>query len=204
MLWQYIRLALRQLRRNPSFTLAALLSLALGIGANTAIFTLLDQVLLRPLPVPHPEQLVLLNWQGPHYAVNISGDTLSYPAYRDFRDRNQVFSGVMCRFPVPLSLAYPGRTELVDGELVSGNYFDVLGIGAAMGRVFNPQDAFPEAIRSPSSATPTGTAASIATPTLPAALSPSTVCLSPSLVPPRVASMASNSAIRPTFGSPSP
>jgi predicted permease len=140
MLWQHIRLALRQLRQNPGFTLAALLSLALGIGANTAIFTLLDQVLLRPLPVPHPEELVLLNWQGPHYAVNISGDTLSYPAYRDFRDRNQVFSGVICRFPVPLSLAYPGRTERVDGELVSGNYFNVLGVGAAAGRVFTPQD----------------------------------------------------------------
>src|ERR1700690_1940837 len=98
MLWQNIRLAIRQLRQNPGFTLAAILSLALGIGANTAIFTLLDQVLLRPLPVPHPEQLVLLHWNGPHYAVNISGDSLSYPAYRDFRDHNQVFDGVICRF----------------------------------------------------------------------------------------------------------
>ena len=140
MFWQHIRLASRQLRKSPGFTLAAIVSLALGIGANTAIFTLLDQVLLRPLPVSHPEQLVLLNWHGPHYAVNISGDSLSYPAYRDFRDRNQAFNGVICRFPVPLSLAYPGRTERLDGELVSGNYFDVLGVGAAAGRVFIPQD----------------------------------------------------------------
>ena len=140
MFWQYVRQALRQLRKSPGFTLAAILSLALGIGANTAIFTLLDQVLLRPLPVPHPEQLVRLNWEGPHYAMNMRGNSLSYPAYRDFRDRNQVFSGVICRFRVPLSVTYPGRTELLDGELVSGNYFDVLGVNAAIGRVFNPQD----------------------------------------------------------------
>jgi len=136
----HVRQAFRQLRKNPGFALAAVLSLALGIGANTAIFTLFDQVLLRPLPVRHAEQLVLLNWNGPHAAVNISGDSLSYPAYRDFRDHNDAFSGVICRFAVPLSLAYPGRTELLDGELVSGNYFDVLGVGAAAGRVFNPQD----------------------------------------------------------------
>jgi len=140
MLWQHIRQAFRQLRKSPGFTLAAVLSLALGIGANTAIFTLLDQVLLRPLPVPHPEQLVRLNWEGPHYAMNMRGNSLSHPAYRDFRDRNQVFSGVICRFRVPLSVAYPGRTELLDGELVSGNYFDVLRVSAAIGRVFNPQD----------------------------------------------------------------
>ena len=140
MLWQHIRFALRQLRQNPGFSLAAVLSLALGIGANTAIFTMLDRVLLRPLPVPHPEQLVRLNWEGPHYAINMGGDSLSYPAYRDFRDRNQVFSGVICRFRVRLSVAYPGRTELLDGELVSGNYFDVLGVGAPIGRVFIPQD----------------------------------------------------------------
>jgi predicted permease len=140
MLWQDIRYAIRQLRQRPGFTAAAVVSLALGIGANTAIFTLFDQVLLRPLPVPHPEQLVRLNWEGEHYGINIRGDSLSYPAYRDFRDRNQVFSGVICRFRVPLSVAYPGQTELLDGELVSGNYFNVLGVGAAIGRVFNPQD----------------------------------------------------------------
>jgi predicted permease len=140
MLWQDIRYALRQLRHSPGFAAAAILSLALGIGANTAIFTLLDQVLLRPLPVPHPEQLVHLNWKGEHYGINITRDPLSYPAYRDFRERNQVFSGVVCRFPVPLSVAHSGQTELLDGELVSGNYFDVLGVGAVIGRVFNPQD----------------------------------------------------------------
>ncbi len=140
MLWHEIRYALRQLRLSPGFTAAAVLSLALGIGANTAIFTLLDQLLLRNLPVPHPEQIVGLTWEGQHYGANMVGDSLSYPAYRDFRDRNQVFSGVLCRFRLPLSVAYPGQTELVDGELVSGNYFDVLGKSAAIGRVFTPQD----------------------------------------------------------------
>jgi len=140
MLWQYMRFALRQLRKNPGFSLAAILSLALGIGANTAIFTLLDQVLLRPLPVSHPEELVRLQWNGQNNAININGDSLSYPAYLDFRDRNQVFNGVICRFSVQLSVAYPGQTELLDGDLVSGNYFDVLGVGPALGRVLHPQD----------------------------------------------------------------
>jgi predicted permease len=140
MLWQEIRYALRQLRQSPGFTAAAVVSLALGIGANTAIFTLLDQLLLRDLPVPHPEQIVRLVWEGEHSSVNIGADSLSYPAYRDFRDGSQVFSGVLCRFRLPLSVASPGQTDLVDGELVSGNYFDVLGKSAALGRVFNPQD----------------------------------------------------------------
>lgn len=140
MLWQDIRYAVRRLRQSPGFTAAAVVSLALGIGANTAIFTLLDQLLLRNLLVPHPEQIVRLAWKGQNNGVNMGRDTLSYPAYRDFRDRNQVFSGVLCRFRVPLSVAYPGQTELVDGELVSGNYFDLLGKSAAIGRVFSPQD----------------------------------------------------------------
>ena len=140
MLWHHIRFALRQLHQNPGFSLAAILSLALGIGANTAIFTLFDQVLLRPLPVPHPEELVRLRWNGQNNAINMNGDSLSFPAYSDFRDRNQVFKGVICRFALQLSVANPGQTELLDGELVSGNYFDILGAGPAIGRVFNPQD----------------------------------------------------------------
>jgi predicted permease len=140
-IWQDLRYAVRQLCRSPGFTAAAVLSLALGIGANTAIFTFLDQVLLRPLPVQHPEQLALLSWgDGPTYGVNIGGDALSYPMYRDFRDGNKVFSDVMCRFRVTLSVGYRGQTERVDGELVSGNYFDLLGVGAALGRTFTPQD----------------------------------------------------------------
>src|SRR5579871_2738064 len=138
--WQDIRFALRQLRLNPGFAAAAILSLALGIGANTAIFTLLDQVILRQLPVSRPDELVLLRWDGRDNAVHINRNAVSYPAYRDFRDQNHVFDGVICRFPVTLSVANPSRTELLEGELVSGNYFSVLGIGPAAGRVFNPRD----------------------------------------------------------------
>ena len=135
-----LRDALRHLRRSPGFTAAALLSLALGIGANTAIFTLLDQVLLRPLPIDQPRELVQVRWDGPRFGVNFQSDTLSYPAYRDIRDQHQVFSGVLCRFRLPLSAGYQGRTERIEGELVSGNYFDVLRVGAALGRTFTPDD----------------------------------------------------------------
>jgi predicted permease len=139
-LTQDLRDAVRQLRRSPLFACAAILSLALGIGANTAIFTLLDQVLLRRLPVGSPEELVQIRWNGNRFGVTMSGDTLSYPAYRDIRDSNEVFTGVLARFQVQLSAAYGGRTERVAGELVSGNYFDVLQIGAALGRRFTPDD----------------------------------------------------------------
>ncbi len=139
-IWHDVRDAMRQLKRRPGFTIAAVLSLALGIGANTAIFTLIDQLLLRPLPVPHPEQLVLLNWEGEKVGITMFGDTMSYPAYRDIRDRSDVFSGVMCRYPVSLSVGYQGQTARVAGELVSGNYFDVLGVRAAAGRLFTPDD----------------------------------------------------------------
>jgi len=118
----------------------AVLSLALGIGANTAIFTLLDQVLLRRLPVNAPQQLVLLSSAGKHYGNNRGGHVLSYPMYTDFRDRNAAFSGMFCRSGLPLSVSSGGRTESVTGELVSGNYFEVLGVGAALGRVFTPDD----------------------------------------------------------------
>jgi predicted permease len=137
---QDIRDAVRQLRRSPGFASAAILSLALGIGANSAIFSLLDQVLLRRLPVDAPSELVQITLNGPRYGVTMSGDTLSFPAYREIRDRNEVFSGVLSRFRVPLSVAHGGLTERVAGELISGNYFDVLGVGAAIGRTLTPDD----------------------------------------------------------------
>jgi len=136
-----IRYALRTFRKSPIFALVAILSLALGIGANTAIFTLVDQLLLRLLPIKDPQQLVLLNWRGKHYGSNRGSNALSLPMYKDFRGRNQVFSGLMCRFALPLSISVNGRTERASGELVSGNYFQVLGVGAAIGRTFTPDDA---------------------------------------------------------------
>jgi predicted permease len=135
-----IQFAFRTFVKSPVFAGVAVLSLALGIGANTAIFTLLDQVLLRQLPVEDPEQLVQLRWQGSHYGSNTGYAALSYPMYKDFRDRNQVFSGVICRFALPLSLGVNGRGERLPGELVSGNYFQVLGVKAALGRLITPDD----------------------------------------------------------------
>src|SRR6266852_7814307 len=138
MLLDDLRYALRNLRRTPVFATVAILSLALGIGANTAIFSLLDQVLLRLLPVKNPAELVRL-YPGPgpfSGSFRCNRDCLSFPTYRDLRDRNQVFSGVLARWPLGLSFTDGDRTERVAGELVPGNYFDVLGVSAALGRTF--------------------------------------------------------------------
>lgn len=137
-----LRYALRNLRRTPVFTTVAVLSLALGIGANTAIFSLLDQVLLRLLPVKNPQELVQVYIGPGPFSGSSRGnrDNVSYPLYRDLRDRNQVFSGILARWPLALSFTGGDRTERVNGELVSGNYFEVLGVGAALGRVFTQDD----------------------------------------------------------------
>ena len=139
-LWQDLRYACRTLRKSPLFTTVAVFSLALGIGANTAIFTLINQLILRLLPVQHPEELVLLTSRGSHYGSNTGSNAISYPMYQDFRDKNQVFSSMFCRYGMTMSLSSEGHTELVSGELVSGNYFPVLGVGAAIGRVFTASD----------------------------------------------------------------
>jgi predicted permease len=144
------------------FTLVALLSIALGIGANTAIFTLVDQVLLRQLPVTRPEQLVLFTQLGPHYGNNNGANATSLPMYEDFREAfvdhavvpsmprvslpydvpasGPVFSSVFARYGMSMNVGVNGSTERVPGEIVSGNYFSTLGIGAAIGRVITPDD----------------------------------------------------------------
>ncbi len=139
---QDLRYALRQLRRSPGFAAAAVLSLGLGIGANTAIFSLLDQVLLRLLPVKDPRQLASIQWRGFTNTGSFGTGTVSYPFYKEIRDRAQstdgAFDGVFARFPLALSFGYQGQTERIAGELVTGNYFDTLGVPAAIGRTFTP------------------------------------------------------------------
>jgi hypothetical protein len=140
-----LRYALRGFARNPVFTAVALLSLALGIGANTAIFSLLDRVLLRELPVRAPGELVDITSNGPHTGdvlANFDSDySFSYPMYRDFRDRAPVFAGVVAWYDTPASLSIGGQTERIETILVSGNFFDVLGVRTALGRTILPEDA---------------------------------------------------------------
>src|ERR1700738_699867 len=103
--------SLRTLRKSPVFLAVAVLSLALGIGANTAIFTLINQLILQPLPVRDPEQLVMLAGRGRHYGGNNGMDRISYPMYQEIRDKNQVFSGMFCTYPSTLSATFQGHTE---------------------------------------------------------------------------------------------
>jgi predicted permease len=135
-----LRFALRAIRRSPLFTSVALLSLALGIGANTAIFTLMDQLMLRRLPVKHPDQLVMLVQRGAHNGNNLGGRMHSYPMYQDFQQKAAPFSEVLCRRLVSSSVSIDNQTERVDAELVSGNYFTMLGVRAAAGRLFNSRE----------------------------------------------------------------
>ena len=100
----------------------------------------MDQVLLRRLPVRDPSQLVFLDGPGAFQGRTFNRMTFSYPMYKDFRDRNEVFTGLLARFPTAMTIAWEGRSERVNGDIVSGNYFDVLGVRPALGRVFNDSD----------------------------------------------------------------
>lgn len=134
-----LKYALRTLARSPLFTLAAVFSLALGIGANTAIFTLMDQLLLRLLPVKDPSQLVMIWSTGPHMGNNNGDRAQSYPMYQAYQKQATFFSHVFCRYLDDASLSVDGQTERVISEMVSGNYFDALGVKPAVGRVFSPE-----------------------------------------------------------------
>jgi len=138
-----LRFAIRTLLRSPLFTAVAVLSLALGIGANTSIFSLLDQVLYRSLPVRDPKSLVVLHVED-HSPGRTSSDNnesvFSYPMYQDLRDRGSVFRGVIARAGTAVSVSWNGQTERAQAELVSGNLFPVLGVAAAVGRSFTPED----------------------------------------------------------------
>ncbi len=145
LLLQDLRYALRQLRRNPGFALVAVTTLALGIGANTAVFSIFDQVMLRNLPVRDPNALVLLSEHSEAEAggLHSHGDNklyFSYPGYRLLQAHSPVFAGVLGSAPTMLAIAGPDHTEQTWGELVSGNYFDVLGMRPALGRLLTPAD----------------------------------------------------------------
>jgi predicted permease len=135
-----LRSALRSLLHSPLFTLVAISSLALGIGANSAIFSLIDQVILQKLPVQEPAQLVQIYQTGSHYGSNSGPRMNSYPMFKDFRANTSVHQGMFCRREFSVSISHQGIAERSNGELVSGNYFDVLGVKAHLGRLFNDED----------------------------------------------------------------
>jgi predicted permease len=137
---QDVRYGVRTLAKNPAFSLVAIATLALGIGANTAMFSLLDQVVLRLLPVSYPERLVIVRETGNHYGNSYGPNTISWPMFDDLRDNNQVFSGMFCRFPVTVALGYADRAEQIPAELVSASYFPILGVGTVLGRTIAPDD----------------------------------------------------------------
>ena len=135
-----LKLAVRGLFRSPLFSIVAILSLALGIGANTAIFTLIDQILLRKLPVKNPDELVMLYQSGPHSGSNMGSRMHSYPIYQEYQKRAEPLGEVIARRLADASIAIDNQTERIDIEMVSGNYFTMLGVGPAAGRVFNSQE----------------------------------------------------------------
>ncbi|MGP8173552.1 MAG: ABC transporter permease [Terracidiphilus sp.] len=142
---QDLRYALRQLRKSPAFTLTVIVTLALGIGANTAVFTLFDQVLLRMLPVERPKELVRFEWTGAFAGSSSSfgGDTtnyFSYPMYKDLRDKNRVFDGMLATIVDSVGISWRNQAENQYAEVVSGNYFQLLGLKPALGRLLTPQD----------------------------------------------------------------
>ena len=158
-LYQDVRFGLRMLRKTPAFTLVAILTLAFGIGANTAIFSLVNAVMLQSLPVHDPGQLVVLRWSARSRPKQLgissfgdcqrfdsagsdsSGCSLSYPLFKEISAQNNLFAGVMAfAGPAALDLSGNGPASIVHGELVSGSYFQTLGVSAALGRPLEPSD----------------------------------------------------------------
>jgi predicted permease len=145
MLLQDIRYALRTLRKSPGFAFTVIVTLALGIGANTAVFTLVDQALLRMLPVQQPRELVRFEWTGTFSGSGSSfggeiSNYFSYPMYEDLRDQNQAFTGILAADRTGVGVSWHNQAENKDAEIVSGNYFQLLGLKPALGRLLTPQD----------------------------------------------------------------
>ena len=132
-----VRISLRGLTRHRGFALAAVLSVALGAGANTTVFTLLNAILLRPLPVKDPAQLAAVFTLDAHNPGNL---LCSYPNYKDYRDRNQVFSSLLLYSAVIVNLTGHGNPQSLVSQMVSGNYFQTLGVPLALGRAFTPEE----------------------------------------------------------------
>jgi len=136
-MFQSLRYGVRMLLKHPGFTCVAALTLALGIGANTAIFSLIDAVLLKMLPVNNPERLVLLG----RARDGRTNTQFPYRTYKQIRDQNEILSGLLAWRPLRLSVSVDGQPEpAVAGQLVSGNYYSVLGVNAALGRTITPDD----------------------------------------------------------------
>jgi len=133
-----LRYAVRMLRKNLGFTFVVVMTLALGIGANAAMFSLTDRVLLQRLPVSNPDQLNLLVTRS--RGESEGDDSFAYPMYQDLRDRNDVFSGVIARGGTQMNVSYGDQTSRVSAELVSGNYFEVLGVRPVAGRLLTQDD----------------------------------------------------------------
>jgi MacB-like periplasmic core domain len=136
-----LRFSARSFLHSPSFTATVVLSLALGIGATTAIYSLVDQVLLHALPVRQPERLVLIDWNGDQVATGFgTSNLMSYPICRDLQQQNRIFEGVFCRAATTVNLSTGGEHKPAAAEIVSTNYFSVLGVGPALGRVLGSAD----------------------------------------------------------------
>ena len=137
-----LRFSARSFLRNPAFTTTVVLSLALGIGATTAIYSLLDQLVRRALPVHEPERLVLIDWKGDGAGVNAFGsyNLMPYPVCRDLHLQDQFFEGVLCRAVTTINLSTSGDPKPAAAEIVSGTYFSVLGVNPALGRLLTMDD----------------------------------------------------------------
>lgn len=134
--WRDFRYALRALRKNPGFAMAAVLSLGLGLGANTAIFTLVNTVMLKSLPVKDADRLFFIDSSG----GKDRGNAPPYPCYERLRDSNHYFSGMAAFSGERFKVTIDGEPEQINGQYASGSYFDVMGVGAMMGRVMSPED----------------------------------------------------------------
>ncbi|MGH9711967.1 MAG: ADOP family duplicated permease [Candidatus Acidiferrales bacterium] len=133
-MWTDVRYGIRMLRKDPGFTAVAVLTLALGIGANTAIFSVVNGVLLNPLPFPHAEQLVTLSESKPNFVTG----SISYLNFRDWQRNNHTFSSMAISRSISFSLTGTGEAEQLGAELLSSDYFSLLGVTPMIGRMFDP------------------------------------------------------------------